>query len=436
VSQLNPVSTIIRKRDGGEHTASEIRALVDGFVAGDVTDYQMSAWLMAAYLRGLSDRETVALTDAMLRSGKVLTLGRVAAPKVDKHSTGGVGDKISLCLAPAVAAAGVAVPMISGRGLGHTGGTLDKLESIPGYRIQLSHARFESVVARVGCSIVGQSGELAPADGRMYALRDVTGTVESIPLIVASILSKKLAAGLEGLVMDVKAGGGAFMRDLEDAKALGRALVRVGRGAGLRMSALVTRMDEPIGWAIGNALEVREAIEVLKGGGPSDTVELTEALGAEMLHVAGVARSRSVARRRIRQVLSDGTALDRFRAMIEAHGGSPGVVDDDDVLPRAPHRVVVRAPRRGVVAGLDARALGLLAVDLGAGRQHVDDPVDPAVGIELRARRGDAVSKGDALAILHLASRRGATRLVGRAAAAVTIRARADAEGSRIVERL
>jgi pyrimidine-nucleoside phosphorylase len=399
---LNPIPLIVKKRDGGALSRDEIRGLVDGFVSGDVTDYQMSAFLMAALLRGMDDAETVALTDAMLHSGRVLALPSVNRTKVDKHSTGGVGDKISICLAPAVAACGLAVPMISGRGLGHTGGTLDKLESIPGYRTRLDAKAFERVVAKVGVSMIGQTDDLAPADRRMYSLRDVTGTVESIPLIVASILSKKLACGLDGLVLDVKCGRGAFMKDLPSAEKLARTLVRVGRRSGTRASALITDMSAPTGTMIGNALEVREAIDVLRGGGPADTVLLTVELGAEMLMVARDETKRSVARARILRALSNGSGLDVFRKMVEAHGGDPRAVDDPARLPHARYRVPVLAGASGFVAGIDPLALGLLGVEMGAGRVRSDQSVDPAVGIELAQVRGHRIEKGEPLAFLHV----------------------------------
>jgi pyrimidine-nucleoside phosphorylase len=314
------VELIRKKRDGHALSAAEIEAFIRDYLDDRIADYQMSAFLMAVFWRGLTPRETLALTRAMLHSGDVLGLTHVRAPKVDKHSTGGVGDKISLALGPLVAACGVAVPMIAGRGLGHTGGTLDKLEAIPGYDTQLDPRRFERVVSEVGVSIIGQTPGLAPADRRMYALRDVTGTVESIPLIVASILSKKLAAGLDGLVLDVKVGRGAFMPDLERARVLARALVAVARGAGLRISALLTRMDVPIGRAIGNALETREAIELLRDGGPGDTRELTLALGAEMLRLGGVARRAEAARQELETALTTGRGHPRART-VPAHGG-------------------------------------------------------------------------------------------------------------------
>jgi pyrimidine-nucleoside phosphorylase len=381
--RLDVVSVLREKRDGGVHAPATIRALVDAYLAGEATDYQLSAWLMAAWLNGLDRRETLALTEAMLLSGDVLELRSVSAPKVDKHSTGGVGDKISLCLAPLVAACGVAVPMISGRGLGHTGGTLDKLEAITGFDVRLSAARFERIVREVGVCMIGQTDRLAPADRRLYALRDVTATVESVPLIVASILSKKLAEGIDGLVLDVKCGGGAFMATRERAEELARALVGVGRRAGKRVTALITEMDQPIGATIGNALETREAIDVLRGEGPDDSWRLTRELGAEMLRVAGVERSAVAARAAMDRARQSGAGMERFLRMVKAQGGDVRQVEQPERLPRAPHRVEVRAPRAGVVTSWDARALGLLAIELGAGRRRAEDPVDHAVGIEL-----------------------------------------------------
>jgi pyrimidine-nucleoside phosphorylase len=365
----------------------------------------MSAWLMAAFLRGLDDTETAALTDAMLSSGKILKLSSVKLPKVDKHSTGGVGDKISICLAPLVAACGVAVPMISGRGLGHTGGTLDKLESIEGYRVALDARRFERIVREVGVSMIGQTAELAPADRRLYALRDVTGTVESIPLIVASILSKKLAEGADGLVFDVKTGRGAFMKDRRQARALARTLVRVGRHAGKKVVAVVTDMSIPIGRTIGNALETREAIDVLQGRGPQDTRELTLALGVEMLRLAGVSKTAKQAQKRLVRALDSGAGLECFERMVRAHGGNARLVREPDRLPRARHRVPVIARRGGYVNDCRALELGVLAVALGAGRRRAEDEVDHAAGIELAVQLGDRVEPGQPLAWLHASER-------------------------------
>ena len=424
MSQSNPVELITKKRDGHALEPAELRALVRDFMAGRMADYQMSAWLMAAWLRGMTDRETVALTEAMLRSGRVLRHASVRAPKVDKHSTGGVGDKISLCLAPLVAACGVAVPMISGRGLGHTGGTLDKLEAIPGYDVRLSAAQFERVVREVGCSIIGQTERLAPADARIYALRDVTGTVESVPLIVASILSKKLAAGLDGLVLDVKSGGGAFMKDRASAHALAQALVRVGKGAGARVSALITDMSSPLGRTVGNALETAEAIAVLQGRGPDDTRALTLALGEQMLLLGGVARTRAAARKQLVRALDDGSGLERFARMVAAHGGDARVAEKLSRLPRARQRLPVPAPRGGYVASIDAFEIGKVSVLLGAGRLRADQPVNPRVGIELEKKPGDRVARGEPVAWLHVASRRAADSARDRVARAYRVERR------------
>ena len=402
---MNPVEMIRTKRDGGSHTAGDISAFIEQFVAGSVADYQMAAWLMAAFLRGLDDDETVALTEAMLHSGEVLRLASVKAVKVDKHSTGGVGDKISICLAPLVAACGVAVPMISGRGLGHTGGTLDKLEAIPGYLVQLEPKKFERIVRDVGVSMIGQSAALAPADRRIYALRDVTATVECIPLIVASILSKKLAEGIDGLVLDVKVGRGAFMKDLKSARALARALVRVGSSAGKRVVALLTDMSAPIGRTIGNGLETREAIEILRDSGPADTRELTLTLGAEMLLLGKAERTLPAARARLERALADGSAFERFLRMVKAHGGDTRFVEHPERLTSAKSKLEVLAPRSGYITDCDAYALGLSAVALGAGRSRADQAVDPHAGIELLTQRGERISRGEPLARIHARSK-------------------------------
>jgi len=402
---FNPVEMIRSKRDGGSHSPAEIANFIQQFGAGTVADYQMSAWLMAIFMRGMSDRETVALTNAMLHSGQVLRLQSVEAFKVDKHSTGGVGDKISICLAPLVAACGVAVPMISGRGLGHTGGTLDKLQAIPGYRVQLTAERFERVVRDVGASLIGQSAQLAPADRRIYALRDVTATVESIPLIVASILSKKLAEGIDGLVLDVKVGRGAFMKDLKSARALAQALVRVGSASGKRVVALLTAMDTPIGRTIGNGLETREAIEVLRNSGPADTRELTLTLGAEMLLLGRVERSLASARGRLERALADGSALERFTRMVKAHGGDVRVIEHPQRLANAKAKVEVLARSSGYLSECDAYALGMSGIALGAGRTRADQAVDPSAGIELCVQRGERVTRGQPLALIHARSK-------------------------------
>jgi pyrimidine-nucleoside phosphorylase len=375
------------------------------YLDGRVADYQMSAWLMAAVLKGLDEAETDALTRVMLESGESLALRSVRTPKIDKHSTGGVGDKITLCLAPLVAACGVATPMIAGRGLGHTGGTLDKLEAIPGFRVRLGARRFEAVLRSVGAAVIGQSKDIAPLDRRLYALRDVTGTVESIPLIVASILSKKLAVGSDGLVLDVKAGRGAFMQDVRAARELARALVRTARRAGLPTIALITDMSEPIGLAIGNALEVREAIDVLANRGPRDTRELTLALGVEMLRLAGRAKTATSALTLLERALSDGSALERFARMVRAQGGDARAVEDPRRLPRGKVRLAVRAKKNGMLASADPLELGIVAVALGAGRTRSEDGVDPGAGIELCQAVGESVERGEPIAFLSGASR-------------------------------
>ena len=421
------VELIAKTRDGLDLQPADVRAIVDGFCRGEVADYQLTAWLMAVYLRGISDAATVALTEAMLHSGTVVDLSSVKKPKVDKHSTGGVGDKISICLAPMVAAAGVPVPMVSGRGLGHTGGTLDKLEAIPGFSTELSIADFTRIVGEIGTSMIGQTKDIAPADKRIYALRDVTATVESIPLIVASILSKKLAEGIDGLVLDVKVGRGAFMKDEARARALAEALVRVGTGAGKQVVAVLTRMDAPLGQAVGNANETREAIEVLHGQGPADVVECTLVLGAEMLLIGGAARTIEEAREKLEKVRSDGRGLSTFRRMVEAHGGDPRVVDDPTRLAMAEKRVDVKAAQAGFVTGIDAFAVGMLGVSIGAGRTRADQKVDPGVGIELMKKPGDAVQVGDVLATLVLREHNDEAASVERLQSAYTVDAVAPA---------
>lgn len=400
----SPVEIVRKKRDGQRLSGREIREFFGAYLNGRVADYQVSAWLMAALLRGLDEGETDALTRVMLESGKKLGLRSVKAPKIDKHSTGGVGDKLTLCLAPLVASCGVATPMIAGRGLGHTGGTLDKLEAIPGFRVRLSERRFETVLRSVGASVIGQSKDIAPLDRRLYALRDVTGTVESIPLIVSSILSKKLATGSDGLVLDVKVGRGAFMRELGSARELARALVRGARRAGLRTTALVTDMNEPTGKTIGNALEVREAIDVLHGKGPADTRELTLALGAEMLRLAGRAKTTASARALLERALSDGSAFERFLRMVKAHGGDVRAIENPKRLPKAKVRLALLARSNGVLTSADALELGLVAVGLGAGRVRADDRVDPGAGIELCQSIGEPVERGKPIAFLSGAS--------------------------------
>ena len=425
---------IVRKREGGKLAEQEIRDLVAGFMDGSVADYQMSALAMAVYFRGMSFDETVAMTLAMRDSGKVVRLDDIDAPKVDKHSTGGVGDKVSICLAPIVAACGVAVPMMSGRGLGHTGGTLDKLEAIPGFRVDLSVREFRAQLGKIGCALIGQTGDLAPADKRLYALRDVTGTVESIPLITSSILSKKLAEGIDALVLDVKVGRGAFMKTQSDARELARCLVRVGRLAGTRVSALLTDMSTPIGYTIGNALETTEALEVLHGRGPNDLRELTYALAAEMLCAAGVAKTRAQALQRVELAVTDGTALRKMQQIVKAQGGDPSVVEEPGRLAVARHRSTVAAKSSGYVTDIDPLELGYASMGLGAGRNQAEDAVDPGAGIRLHIQVGDRVRAGDELATLY-ASERARLRVgADRVAASFRIGKRRPALRSRIIE--
>lgn len=417
--QPSLVDLIAHKRDGGRHEPGDVRRLVGAFVAGELADYQMSAWLMASFLRGLDDAEAAELTEAMLKSGEVLDLGDVPGVKVDKHSTGGVGDKVSICLAPLVAACGVPVPMVSGRGLGHSGGTLDKLEAIPGFRVDLDVAAFRRTVREVGTSLIGQTPEIAPADRRMYALRDVTATVECIPLIVASILSKKLAEGIDALVLDVKVGRGAFMKTEAQARALAEALVRVAGRAGKRTVALLTDMDTPLGRTVGNALETREAIEVLLGRGPADLVACTFALGAEMLVLAGRAPSTEQAHSLLRAARSSGRGAEVMRKLVAAQGGDPRVVDDPaGVLPRAAVIRDVSAPEAGHVVDLDPMVLAKAAVAIGAGRTRADQSVRLEVGLELIATRGDRVEAGAPLFRVHAASEADAERATRDALAA------------------
>jgi pyrimidine-nucleoside phosphorylase/thymidine phosphorylase len=392
---------IHRKREGGSLTADELRDLVDGYTAGTIPDYQLAAFCMAVYFRGMDAAEALALTEAMLHSGDVLDLSALPGPKVDKHSTGGVGDKVSLPLAALAAACGVKVPMVSGRGLGHTGGTLDKLEAIPGFRVDLPVERFIELVGTVGACLIGQTDRIAPADRKLYALRDVTATVESIPLIAASIMSKKLAEGIDGLVLDVKVGRGAFMKTLPRARELALALTGIGRGAGKRVTALLTAMDQPLGMAIGNALEVVESIELLRGGGPADLLEVTVALTAEMLLLARLAPNLPAARQAVEAAIADGRGLAKWREIVAAQGGDPRVIDDTGRLPQADTLRELASPGGGYIEAIDGEALGLCAMALGAGRARVEDRIDPAVGLLLRKKVGDRVARGEPLLVIH-----------------------------------
>ena len=417
---------IERKRDGGRLEAGEWSALIRSYVAGDVPDYQMAAMLMATYVHGLDRTETAALTDAMRRSGAQLSLGHLTAARVDKHSTGGVGDKTSLILAPLVASLGVAVPMMSGRGLGHTGGTLDKLESIPGMRTDIALADARAQLERIGCVMMGQSREVAPADRGMYALRNATATAESVPLIASSIMSKKLAEDLTGLVLDVKRGSGALVQDLDQALELAGTMVALGDASGCEVVALLSAMDRPLGRAVGNALEVEEAIHALTGEGPPDLMTVTYALGAEMLQLGGVAADADDARRRMEVAISSGQAARKFQELIEAQGGNPGVVDDPAVLPQAGACELFEAPRRGFVARVEPRGIGRALVALGGGRTRPDDRIDPGVGFVITAKPGDWVERGEPVATIF--ARDDAGIGTGRAAlrAAIAIADEAD----------
>ena len=395
------IDVIRKKRDGLELTRGEIEALVNAYTAGDVPDYQVSAWLMAVLWRGMTRPETAALTDAMLHSGEVLNLSSLDPRKVDKHSTGGVGDKTSLVLAPLVAAAGLAVPMISGRGLGHTGGTLDKLEAIPGFNVNLPVADFRRVLEACGCAMIGQTAEIAPADRKLYALRDVTGTVESPYLICASIMSKKLAEGIDALVLDVKTGSGAFMKNEKDAAFLAELMVETGERMGKQVVALITDMDQPLGNMIGNSLEVVEVVDVLRGGGPEDLRELCLHLAGWMLYLGGVCKTVAQGNQTSAHLISSGKALERFRQMIQLQGGDPGVVDDTSRLPQAKSIMQIISAKSGYISKIQCEQIGTACVILGGGRERKEDSVDPAVGIVLHKKVGDRVEAQEPLATIH-----------------------------------
>jgi pyrimidine-nucleoside phosphorylase len=422
---LIPQDVIRKKRDGQELSREEIAFFIQGVTRGTVADYQISALLMAIYLNGMSDSEQAILTDAMLHSGNTLDFSDIDKPKADKHSTGGVGDKTSLLIAPMVAACGICVPMISGRGLGHTGGTLDKLESIPGYRVDLSATEFERVLKTVGYAMSGQTAELAPADKKMYALRDATATVEAIPLIVASIISKKGAAGLDAMVIDVKVGSGAFMRDEERAKALAHALVRTGNSCGIRTRALLTDMNQPLGQAVGNSLEVKECIELLRGEaetGAQPVMDLSLELSAHMLVLSHVDDSLEAARKRLHKILASGEALDCFRRNIEEQGGEPRVCDDPSkFLPLVTETFKVESPRSGFVAKVNTAEVGHAIAAIGGGRVRIDDNVDPSVGFMARVRLGNRITAGEELGTVYCRDQSKATAAVKRIQAAYDI---------------
>ncbi|WP_054024321.1 pyrimidine-nucleoside phosphorylase [Bacillus sp. FJAT-28004] len=399
---MRSVDLIQKKRDGGELTASELTFLIDGYSRGDIPDYQLSAWAMAVFFRGMTSRETAALTLAMANSGDQVDLGPISGIKVDKHSTGGVGDKTTLILAPLVASVGIPVAKMSGRGLGHTGGTIDKLESIEGFRTELSREKFMTQVNDIGLAVIGQSGNLAPADKKLYALRDVTATVESIPLIASSVMSKKIAAGADAIVLDVKTGSGAFMKTLEHSEQLARAMVDIGTEVGRNTTAVISDMDQPLGFAIGNALEVQESIETLKGNGPEDLTELCLTLGAHMVVLGGKSDSVEDAKQLLRNQIASGAALEKFKAFITAQGGDASIVDDNAKLPQAPEIIEVKAEDSGFVNAIEAEQLGLAAMLLGAGRATYDAEIDYAVGVTLRKKIGDPVNAGETLALLHV----------------------------------
>jgi pyrimidine-nucleoside phosphorylase len=398
---VRPYELIKAKRDGRALDPAAIEQFIAAYTRGEVPEYQMSAMCMAVFFKGLSPAELGAWTRAMLRSGEELDLSETPGIKVDKHSTGGVGDKVSLSLAPLAAACGVPVPMISGRGLGHTGGTLDKLESIPGFRVDLTVADYRRLVRDVGCCLIGQTATLAPADKKLYALRDVTATVDCIPLIASSIMSKKLAEGIDALVLDVKVGSGAFMKRLEDARTLARTMIGIGTEMKRKVTALLTDMDQPLGRAVGNALEVVEAVDMLRGKAPADYTEVTLALTAEMLVLGGKASTPQQARELLQRAVDDGSALRKLKEIVQAQGGDPRAIDDDSRLPQARATADVASPGNGFVTGIETEAVGLAAVALGAGRQKVDSVIDPAVGFTLLRKVGEPVKAGEPLVRVH-----------------------------------
>ena len=412
---MTALDVIREKRDGQAHSDEAIAFLVKGASDGTIPDYQLAAWLMAVRLRGMTDHETTRLTLAMAASGRQLDLSSIPGRKVDKHSTGGVGDKATLVVAPLVAAAGVPVAKLSGRALGHSGGTLDKLEAIPGFQVDLSIERFTQQVRRIGIAIAGQTADMVPADKVFYALRDTTATVDSVPLIASSVMSKKLAAGADAILLDVKCGRGAFVATLPEAEELARSLVTLGTNAGRETVAYITDMEQPLGRAVGNALEVREAIDTLAGHGPAELEALSLRLGAEMIRMAGH-RGADLARH-----LHDGSALRKFAELIQAQGGDPHVTDDPARLPTAPVQQPVPAPRAGVVASADALEIALAGKSLGAGRDRKDAPIDLAVGIVLQKKIGDSVAAGEPLAVIHARSDAAASRVANRVAAAFTV---------------
>lgn len=398
---LNTVEIIRKKRDGKELSAKEISYFIKTFLTGEIADYQMTALLMAIYLNGFTDAETQSLTEEMLFSGETIDFSFLNKSTIDKHSTGGVGDKTSLVIAPIAAAAGLCVPMISGRALGHTGGTLDKLESIPGYRVNLSLEEFKLVIEKVGVSIIGQTEKIAPADRKIYSLRDVTATVESIPLITASIMSKKLAEGLDCLLLDVKCGNGAFMRTLEDARKLAQSMVNVGNRMKRRTAAFITTMEQPLGWSVGNSLEVMESIETLKGQNTNDFYDLCIELSAMMIYLGKVTSSIEEGRNLAKDLINSGAALEKFRQMVDSQGGNSKVIDDFSLLPQAKFNVKVLSPKQGYVTEINTLAIGQAAMNLGAGRQKVDSVIDHGVGLRIEAKIGTYLEVNQPLATIY-----------------------------------
>ncbi len=433
---MRPYELIKAKRDGQTLEAEDIRAFLDGYTKGDVPDYQMAAMCMAVFFKGLNPVELGAWARAMLESGEVLDLSDTPGIKVDKHSTGGVGDKVSLSLAPLAAACGVPVPMISGRGLGHTGGTLDKLESIPGFKVDLSVAEYRRLVREVGACLIGQTATLAPADKKLYALRDVTATVDCIPLIASSIMSKKMAEGIDALVLDVKVGSGAFMKTIEDARTLARTMIAIGQQMGKKVSALLTDMDQPLGRTVGNALEVIEAVEMLRGHAPADYTEVTLALTAEMLVLGGKAKDEAEARKKLLAVIADGSAEKKLRELVKAQGGDPAAIADLSKLPKAKATVKVGAPASGFITGIDSEAIGLAAMALGAGREKSTDKIDPAVGFVLEKKVGDAVAVGEPMVTVHYNSDAKLQDVKARILRAYKIGAAAPAKRPLVLERM
>lgn len=401
---MRAVDVIIKKRGGQALTEAEIDYFIGGYSRGEIPDYQAAAFAMAVFFQGMSAAETVALTQAMVRSGHQLDLSDIAPVVADKHSTGGVGDKTTMVVAPLVAATGLPVGKMSGRGLGYFGGTVDKLETIPGFRAALSETEFREALAKIGLVVAGQSADLAPADGKLYALRDVTGTVESLPLIASSVMSKKIAAGTNCIVLDVKHGKGAFMKNLADATALAQAMVEIGAGVGRKVRAVLSSMEQPLGHAVGNTLEVKEAVETLQGRGPADLVELALILGSQLLEMAGRATNNEEARQQLRQALDSGAAWAKYKAFVAQQGGDTSYLDDTSKLPLAAHREEFPAPQAAYVWAIDAEAIGIAAYTLGAGRKVKTDAIDPAVGLVLHKKVGEWVEAGESLLEIHAQS--------------------------------